>query len=309
MKFFAKSDLGKVRQVNQDYYIAENRKVGILPNLFIVADGVGSNRESGFASKHCSDFVLNQLSISKEAYSIVEELSKAYRLANTDLYYRIIANPSYKGMGTTMVSAVVVGNKLIVGNVGDSRCYHIRNNISQITTDHSMAEELVKEHAIERNSDKYFELKSQLSRAFGASKKLEPDFFELDLLPNDYILLCSDGLSNMVKNENIYEIISRDTNIETKVDDLINEANANGGRDNIAIILIYIDEINKENSIFEQERAAINSETYKLLSKDEEKTTRKSSIKEIFESRKEKVGDDFRSRSRKRKEGESDENK
>ena len=186
MKFFAKTDFGKIRQVNQDYYVAENRKVGIFPNLFIVADGVGSNRESGFASKHCSDFVLDQLSLSNNGIDYIEELSKAYRLANTDLVYRIIANPKYKGMGTTMVATTIINDKAIIANIGDSRCYHIRNDIKQITRDHSMAEELVLENAIERGSDKYNELKSQLSRAFGAGKKIQPDFFEINLYVGDY---------------------------------------------------------------------------------------------------------------------------
>lgn len=276
MKFFAKTDFGKVRQVNQDYYIAENRKVGIFPNLFIVADGVGSNRESAFASKHCSDFVLDQLSLTKDSTEYIEEMSKAYRLANTDLVYRIMANPSYKGMGTTMVCTTVVDNKAIIGNVGDSRFYLIRDDIRQITHDHSIAEELVKEHAIERDSEKYKELKSQLSRAFGASKKIEPDFFEIDLREGDYILLCSDGLSNMVANEKIFEIIKRDTNIETKVDELINEANDSGGKDNIAIILIQIDALPNR-------------------------------LKAILDTRVQSLNEGFRSRSRKRKEGEVDE--
>ena len=145
MKFFAKTDLGKIRQVNQDYYIAENRKVGIFPNLFIVADGVGSNRDSAFASKHCSSFVLDQISLSKEGSNIKEELAKAYRLANADLVYRIMANPKYKGMGTTMVATTIVNDRAIIVNVGDSRCYHISNDIRQVTKDHSIAEELVSE--------------------------------------------------------------------------------------------------------------------------------------------------------------------
>ena len=78
MKFFAKTDLGKIRQVNQDYYIAENRKLGIFPNIFIVADGVGSNRDSGFASKHCSNFVIDQIALSKDSTDYVKELLKAY---------------------------------------------------------------------------------------------------------------------------------------------------------------------------------------------------------------------------------------
>lgn len=306
LKFFAKTDLGKTRQVNQDYYIAENRKVGIFPNLFIVADGVGSNRDSAFASKHCSSFVLDQISLSKPGSDLKEELAKAYRLANADLAYRIMANPKYKGMGTTMVCTTVVNDRAIVVNVGDSRCYHISNEIHQVTRDHSIAEELVNENAIERGSEKYNELKSQLSRAFGAGKKIEPDFFEVDLRMGDYLLLCTDGLSNMVDNDKIFEIVSKNATIESKVDELVNEANKNGGRDNIAIILIYIDSVNKENSIFEKEKQQLYEETIKHLHEDDS-TENKSDIKKILYDRTSLLNDNFRSRSRKRKDGEDDE--
>ena len=304
MKFFAKTDFGKIRQVNQDYYIAENRKVGIFPNVFIVADGVGSNRDSGYASKHCSDFVIDQLSLSKDGTDYIKEFARAYRLANIDLVYRIMANPEYNGMGTTMVAATVVNDKAYVANVGDSRCYHIRNEITQITRDHSIAEELVNENAIERVSEKYYELKSQLSRAIGAGKKIEPDFFDIDLNYGDYLLLCTDGLSNMVKNDKIYEIIKEDTNIEKKVENLINEANANGGRDNIAIILIYIDDLEKKDDVFEKEKAEINSEALKKLKHEDDPRN----TKEILEERVKSFGDTFKSRSRKRNEEVSDEN-
>ena len=299
MKFFAKTDFGKIRQVNQDYYVAENRKVGIFPNLFIVADGVGSNRESGFASKHCSDFVLDQLSLSNNGIDYIEELSKAYRLANTDLVYRIIANPKYKGMGTTMVATTIINDKAIIANIGDSRCYHIRNDIKQITRDHSMAEELVLENAIERGSDKYNELKSQLSRAFGAGKKIQPDFFEINLYVGDYLLMCTDGLTNMVSDERIFEIVNEDTNIETKVENLIFEANNNGGKDNIAIILIYIDDIVRNNNVFEKDREAFNKASLSTINK----TT---NIKSILDSRTSRLNENFRSRSRKRKEDDNE---
>ncbi len=305
MKFFAKTDLGKIRQVNQDYYIAENRKVGIFPNLFIVADGVGSNRDSAFASKHCSSFVLDQISLSKPGADIKDELAKAYRLANADLVYRIMANPKYKGMGTTMVCATVVNDKAIVVNVGDSRCYHISNDIRQITRDHSIAEELVNENAIERGSEKYKELKSQLSRAFGAGKKIEPDFFEVDLRMGDYLLLCTDGLSNMVDDDTIYEIVNKDTTIESKVDELVDEANKNGGRDNIAIILIYIDIVNRDNSVFEKEKQKAYQDAMSHLKNDS--SDKKSDIKAILDNRTSLLNDNFRSRSRKRKDGERDE--
>lgn len=305
MKFFAKTDLGKLRQVNQDYYIAENRKVGIFPNVFIVADGVGSNRDSGFASKHCSDFVIDQLSLSKNSTDYIKELGRAYRLANIDLVYRIMANPQYSGMGTTMVCLTVVNDKAYVANVGDSRCYHIRNEILQVTRDHSIAEELVSENAIERGSEKYYELKSQLSRAIGASKKIEPDFFDIDLHFGDYILLCTDGLSNMLSNDKIYEIVKENTNIEKKVENLIEEANLAGGRDNIAVILIYIDDLEKKNDIFEKEKEKINKEVIERLKLDENKQT--SNIKEILENRVKNSNNLNKGRSRKKSEEVSDE--
>lgn len=295
-----------VRHVNQDYYIAENRKVGIFPNVFLVADGVGSNRDSAFASKHCADFVIDQLSLSKNTTDFKEELSKAYRLANADLVYRIFANPEYRGMGTTMVLCTVINDRAIVVNVGDSRCYHISNySIRQITRDHSIAEELVNENAIERNSEKYKEFKSQLSRAFGAGKKIEPDFFDVELMQGDYLLLCTDGLSNMVDNDRIYEIVSTDDTIESKVDNLIKEANLNGGRDNIAIILMYIDKVNKDNSVFDKEKRELNNKNIMLLkAKDENE---KKNIKDILKERINKLESGIRNRSRKKKEGDIDE--
>ena len=307
MKFFAKTDLGKIRHVNQDYYIAENRKVGIFPNLFLVADGVGSNRDSAFASKHCSDFVIDQLSLSKAGADFKDELAKAYRLANADLVYRIFANPEYRGMGTTMVLCTIINDRAIVVNVGDSRCYHIGNyNIKQVTRDHSIAEELVYENAIERESEKYKELKSQLSRAFGAGKKIEPDFFDVDLMAGDYILLCTDGLSNMVSNERIYEIVNSEKAIEAKVEDLIDEANRNGGRDNIAIILIYIDKVNKDNSVFDKDRRELNEQVIHSLNNKEDKEN-KPNIKDILNYRVSRLNKDFVSRKKKKKEGDNDE--
>lgn len=295
-----------VRHVNQDYYIAENRKVGIFPNVFLVADGVGSNRDSAFASKHCADFVIDQLSLSKNTTDFKEELSKAYRLANADLVYRIFANPEYRGMGTTMVLCTIINDRAIVINIGDSRCYHISNySIRQITRDHSIAEELVNENAIERDSEKYKEFKSQLSRAFGAGKKIEPDFFDVDLMQGDYILLCTDGLSNMIDNDKIYEIVSSDDTIESKVDNLIKEANMNGGRDNIAIILIYIDKVNKENSVFNKEKRELNNKNIMLLKANDDKE--KNNIRDILRERINKLETGIRNRSRRKKEGDIDE--
>ena len=118
-----------------------------------------------------------------------------------------------------------------------------------------------------------------MSRAFGAGKKIEPDFFDVDLMQGDYILLCTDGLSNMIDNDKIYEIVSSDDTIESKVDNLIKEANMNGGRDNIAIILIYIDKVNKENSVFNKEKRELNDKNIMLLKANDDKEKNKRYIK------------------------------
>ena len=253
MEVQAKTDYGKIRQINQDFYKISKNQIGIFPNIFLIADGVGSNMKSGYASKHSCEFIFDQLKRTKIGEDYIEEMSKALTLANTDLFYRILANSEYTGMGTTMVLGTIDNDRLLVANVGDSRCYHIRGDITQITRDHSVAEELVREDSIVKNSDVYNKYKHQLTRAIGAEKKVNPDFFEKELAVGDYILFCTDGLTNMVSDNEIYKIVTSDISLISKIDKLIDTANKNGGLDNIAIILIYIDYIDKSMSIFEKE--------------------------------------------------------
>lgn len=283
MIYSAKTDLGKVRQTNQDYFLATSSKVGIFNNLFIVADGVGSNPKSGYASKHTTEFIVEQLKYSKNPFNTIEEMSKAIRLANTDLYYRIVANKEFSGMGTTLVMVTVENDRLIVANVGDSRCYYIRNDIFQITNDHSMAEELVRENEIERYSKKYLEYKNQLTRAVGAAKNIHPDFFEIELFNDDYILLCTDGLTNMLPNNEIFDIVKDENlSLDEKTDKLISAANENGGKDNIAIVLIKVENLNKELSIFEKEKLENQSFNNNLLNNNQ--TIEEESQKTITET-------------------------
>ena len=251
MQSFSKSVLGKVRRTNQDYCIEKNEKIGIFNNLFIVADGVGGNSKSAYASKHSCDFLVEQLSKTTDGQNKIEILSTVIKLANTDLYYRIMSNEEYNGMGTTLVVATISKEKLLVANIGDSRCYYIRNKIiNQITHDHSVAEELVREKQIERNSEKFFEYKNQLTRAIGAQRNINPDFFEIELKSDDYIVMCSDGLTNMVKEDYIVNVVTKEElSLEDKVNLLIDKANENGGKDNITVIVIKIeDEDFKENN-------------------------------------------------------------
>ena len=278
MQVFAKTNYGRIRQTNQDYFIVSENQVGIFPNIFLIADGVGSNMKSGYASKHSCEFILDQLKRTKVGADYIEEMSKALTLANTDLFYRILANSDFNGMGTTVVLGTIDNDRLLIANVGDSRCYHIRGDITQITRDHSVAEELVRADNIVRNSDLYNKYKHQLTRAIGAEKKVKPDFFEKELSVGDYVLFCTDGLTNMVLDSEIYKIVVSDNSIQDKVNKLIDKANDNGGLDNIGVILIYIDYIDKSMSIFEKEKLENRNENKKifdLLKEKEEKEEKK----------------------------------
>ena len=283
MQVAAKTDMGLVRQSNQDYFIAENQEVGAFPNLFLIADGVGSNVKSGYASKHTCDFVFEQLKRTKTGIDFIEELSKVYRMANTDLFYRILANSEYTGMGTTLVIGTIENDRLIVGNVGDSRCYHITNKIRQLTRDHSVAEELVRTNSLSRESDMYKQYKHQLTRAIGAQKTIVPEFFETELNIGDYLLFCTDGITNMLSDREIFEIVNQNITLDEKVTSLIEHANLKGGLDNMAVILIYIDYIDKSLSIFERDKRLNeknNRELFDLIRERDEEIKKKAEEEE-----------------------------
>ena len=142
------------------------------------------------------------------------------------------------GMGTTLVAACVMGPVLCVANVGDSRLYVVGNEeIRQITRDHSLVEELIERGEMERGSEAYHERKNIITRAIGARRGVYADFFEVTLTEGDTVLMCSDGLSNMVPDEEIFRIVSGREDLKEACGDLIDEANNNGGRDNIGVVL------------------------------------------------------------------------
>ena len=149
-------------------------------------------------------------------------------------------------MGTTMVAATIVGHYAYVANVGDSRLYVIGEEIQQITRDHSLVQEMVRMGELDAEQARKHPKKNIITRALGAEKTVDIDFFDLKLKPGDVVLMCSDGLSNMVEDSQLKEIISdTDTDLDEKGRILIREANRNGGKDNIAIVLVepFADEV------------------------------------------------------------------
>ena len=144
----------------------------------------------------------------------------------------------YEGMGTTLVAATVTDGCLYVANVGDSRLYLLRDSLAQITRDHSLVEEMVARGKMERDSESYRSQKNIITRAMGIGNRVEADFFEVPLLECDCILLCSDGLTNMVDDAEISRVLKTTDTLKEKTEALVDEANRNGGKDNIAIVLV-----------------------------------------------------------------------
>ena len=237
----ALTDVGRKRLVNQDTVYISDTPVGVLPNLYIVADGMGGEKAGDYASKSLIGYMLTY--IEHTIKMPVMAIQGALEYANANLFAEGSKNPNLSGMGTTVVAASIIDNTLHVFNVGDSRCYVLdENSISQITKDHSLVEMLVSKGEITRESAEYKENKSKITRAVGAEERVLIDSFEVDLAGNEYVLLCSDGLTNMVDDRKIFNIISSSAGVKSSAKRLVEEANLSGGSDNISILLIDINE-------------------------------------------------------------------
>ena len=237
----ALTDVGRKRLVNQDTVYISDTPVGVLPNLYIVADGMGGEKAGDYASKSLIGYMLTY--IEHTIKMPVTAIQGAIEYANANLFAEGSKNPNLSGMGTTVVAASIIDNTLHVFNVGDSRCYVLdENSISQITKDHSLVEMLVSKGEITRESTEYKENKSKITRAVGAEERILIDSFELDLAGIEYVLLCSDGLTNMVDDRKIFNIISSSAGVKSSAKRLVEEANLSGGNDNISILLIDINE-------------------------------------------------------------------
>ena len=237
MKACALTDTGRVRTANQDYVYASVEPVGSLPNLFVVADGMGGHQAGDYASRYIVENLVTYLQYTENS-QIVPLLREGILKVNTQLYQESKEKPELSGMGTTLVAAVAYENTLYVANVGDSRLYLVRDRIRQVTKDHSYVEELVSLGRLERGSKDYKDKKNIITRAVGTEDKLLVDFFEVGLEPGDFILMCSDGLSNMLEDVEMEEIVGSDLELEEKAEKLITVANDNGGKDNIAVVLV-----------------------------------------------------------------------
>ncbi len=240
MKIFAKTDVGKVREMNQDYYYISREEDDL--KIFILADGMGGYKGGEIASKLATltaksyiESNFEQIEHSKE--EILKLVKSAAEYANMVVYEKSKENKELEGMGTTLEIVVVFENRVYIGHVGDSRIYRIRDKfMRKITNDHSYVQKLVKDGTITKEEAEQHPKKNMLMKALGCTAFLEPDVMVKGFQKNDILVMCSDGLTNMVSTEEIYEIIKGDIYVAAR--DLIDRANQNGGLDNITVIIL-----------------------------------------------------------------------
>ncbi len=241
LKTFSITDIGRKRKVNQDYVYTQEQPIGNLPNLFIVADGMGGHNAGDYASKMTVETMISQIRDCRDlsGENAVSILGRAIWAANEYIHKKANENADLEGMGTTVVAATFLGKYLEVANVGDSRLYVVnRNEIRQITRDHSLVEEMVRMGGIAREEARNHPDKNIITRAVGVSETAEPDFFTVELVEGDMVLMCSDGLTNMLEDEEIRMILNGARDIVEKAQELVRAANENGGKDNISVILM-----------------------------------------------------------------------
>lgn len=237
MKTFAITDIGQIRSVNQDFLYVSELPVGRLPNLFMVADGMGGHQAGDVASKYTIEQIVANVKASADD-NPVRVLRKAIEDANRALLKLARGDEKLFGMGTTIVAATIEDDCLYVANVGDSRLYVLNDRVTQVTRDHSLVEEMVRSGAIDRTEARFHPKKNVITRAIGVKEEVMTDFFDVKLKPGDTVLLCSDGLTNMVEDEDIRILMEQQTDAAGKAEILVETANQNGGRDNITVVVV-----------------------------------------------------------------------
>lgn len=237
---FAKTDIGKVREINQDYYYTSEENS--TPKLYILADGMGGYKGGEVASKLAVDsarkYIENNFSNNfSQKEEILKLIGDAVEYANMVVYEKSKEVQELEGMGTTLEICLIYNNKAYIGHIGDSRIYRIRKDvIRKLTKDHSYVQQLVEDKKITREEAKVHPKKNMLTRALGCTPYVEPDLRARNFEKGDIFIMCSDGLTNMVEEKRIYELVKQDIN--TATNNLVNEANSAGGYDNITVIII-----------------------------------------------------------------------
>ncbi len=237
MNVCALTDIGRRREMNQDYVFSSEDPVGALPNLFLVADGMGGHNAGEFASRSVVETISNTAAEAKDA-TIPDILTTCVEQANTVLRKCAEEKEERHGMGTTLVAAVLDDHTLHVANVGDSRLYIVGETIRQVTTDHSLVQEMLDRGEIDKELARIHPDKNIITRAVGAAETVQADLFTEPLERGNLIVMCTDGLTNMLEDGEILRILTAEGNLMERTERLVEQANEHGGKDNITVIVI-----------------------------------------------------------------------
>ena len=239
MKQYYLTDRGKVRKQNED-------AVGLLKNqaeqtLAIVADGMGGHKAGDVASSIVRSLFLDEWK-QNEGIDTIEDakdwLDERIRMANKKVYDHAQNNPECDGMGTTVIASILLKNDIIIAHIGDSRSYLFNQTLEQITTDHTLVNELVQNGEITKQEADKHPQKNVLMKALGTDESITPDVFSIEWEINDRLLICTDGLSDKLSETEIAAFLSEDKSIEDIAEELVDRANELGGEDNITVVIL-----------------------------------------------------------------------
>ena len=239
-QYCANTDPGRARENNEDSVVFD-----AATHTMVLADGMGGYNAGEIASGMATAFIKSELSrwLAEAGHGAnTKEVRRAMEIcvsnANLSVYNAANSNAQYAGMGTTLVVGVFLGDTLLVGHIGDSRCYRLREGVlEQITKDHSLLQEQIDAGLITLAQAANSSIKNLVTRALGVEGQVVLEVHEHTVLPGDVYMMCSDGLSDMVSDPAIAKIVSLDAELEVVAEELIAVANANGGRDNISVLL------------------------------------------------------------------------
>jgi len=237
---WAKSDIGRKRAHNEDFYF-----LSANDGIFIIADGMGGHKSGDKASKLAVESVAHEFLSRKTSFAtdetnttVGQALEQALNKAAAIVYEAQKADPALSGMGTTLSALAIADNRAFISHIGDTRIYCLReNNLHQLTSDHSLVNEHVQAGIMSAEEARTSSLRNIITRAIGHNKIVLADHFSMSLKDKDLFLLCSDGLNTMVTDQEISYILNNNSP-EKALDKLISAANSKGGEDNISVILI-----------------------------------------------------------------------
>ncbi len=239
--YSAGTEIGKIRKVNEDAYLAEK-------NFFAVADGMGGHLAGEIASNISIKFLQKKFKKRSQLAKLKEDLKNSFQEANSKIYQEANRSSEKKGMGTTLSAVFLQANNAIIAHVGDSRVYLFRHNkLHQLTEDHTLVADLIKEGLLREEEARTHPQRSVITRALGVNPNIDVEIIEKEINDEDVLILCTDGISSQISNEVIKEVILKSNHPEEMVKQLLVQANQAGGKDNATAIVIKILKVKSES--------------------------------------------------------------